>query len=60
LNFDETNIDFVPSPRSTLIMVGERLISIHISGHSGRLTVQCIWLQGHLESVLTGPIGQET
>jgi transposase-like protein len=39
LNFDETNIDFDPSPRSTLSKVGERSISIHISGHSGRCTV---------------------
>jgi len=39
LNFDETNIDFDPSPRSTLSKVGERSISIRISGHSGRCTV---------------------
>jgi hypothetical protein len=39
LNFDETNIDFIPYPRSTLSKVGERSISIHISGHSGRCMV---------------------
>jgi len=39
LNFDETNIDFDPSPRSTLSKVGERSISIRISGHSGRCTL---------------------
>jgi hypothetical protein len=39
LNFDETNIDFDPSPRSTLSKVGKRSISIHILGHSGISTV---------------------
>jgi len=39
LNFDETNIDFDPSPRSTFSKVGERSIFIHISGHSGRCMV---------------------
>jgi hypothetical protein len=39
MNFDETNVDFDPSPRSTLCKVGEKTVSLRISGHSGRATV---------------------
>jgi hypothetical protein len=38
-NFDETNVDFDPTPRTTLNKVGERSISIRVNGHSGRCTV---------------------
>jgi len=39
INMDETNVDFDPSPRSTLCRIGERSVSARISGHSGRCTV---------------------
>jgi hypothetical protein len=39
INMDETNVDFDPSPRSTLCRIGEKSVSAHISGHSGRCTV---------------------
>jgi hypothetical protein len=35
LNMDETNVDFDPSPRTTLSRIGERSVNAHISGHSG-------------------------
>jgi hypothetical protein len=38
-NFDETNIDFDPAPRSTLGKIGERTVSLRVNGHSGRCTI---------------------
>ena len=38
LNMDETNVDFDPSPRTTLSKIGERSVNACISGHSGRCT----------------------
>jgi len=37
MNFDETNVDFDPSTQCTLCKVGEKLVSLRISGHSGML-----------------------
>jgi len=37
-NMDETNVDFDPSPRTTLSKIGERSVNARISGHSGRCT----------------------
>jgi transposase-like protein len=39
MNFDETNVDFDPAPWSTLCKIGEKSVSLKISGHSGRATV---------------------
>jgi transposase-like protein len=38
-NFDETNVDFDPACSRTLCKVGEKTVSLRISGHSGRCTV---------------------
>jgi len=38
-NFDETNVDFDPAPRSTLCKIGEKTVSLRVNGHSGRCTV---------------------
>ncbi|MFN9656651.1 MAG: transposase [Dolichospermum sp.] len=38
-NFDETNVDFDPAPRSTLCKIGERTVSLRVNGHSGRCTI---------------------
>jgi hypothetical protein len=38
-NFDETNIDFDPAPRSSLSKIGERTVSLQVNGHSGRCTI---------------------
>jgi hypothetical protein len=39
INFDETNLDFDPSPRNMLCKVGEKLVSLCISKHSGPCTL---------------------
>jgi transposase-like protein len=39
INVDETNVDFDPSPRTTLCRIGTRSVKARISGHSGRCTV---------------------
>ncbi len=39
INVDETNVDFDPSPRTTLCRIGEWSVKARISGHSGCCTV---------------------
>ncbi len=39
VNVDEMNIDFDPSPRTTVCRIGERTVNGLINGHSGRCTV---------------------
>jgi hypothetical protein len=38
-NFDESNADFDPAPRSILSKIGEKSVSLWVNGHSGRCTV---------------------
>jgi hypothetical protein len=38
IKMDETNVDFDPSPRTTLSRIGERLVNACINGHSGQCT----------------------
>jgi hypothetical protein len=38
LNMDETNVDFDPSPSTTLSRIGERSVNAHIKGNSGQCT----------------------
>jgi hypothetical protein len=40
LNVDETNVDFAPLPSRNLSKIGDRTVSAHISGNSGRCTVR--------------------
>jgi hypothetical protein len=39
IKMDETNVDFDPSPRTTLSRIGERSVNECINGHSGQCTV---------------------